>query len=88
MRFTNNSFLAKLIIITTNTDVVLFVPPAELKGELDRHLAVEFTSKVRLLRSATHLGLIRARLLGTRAASAQVVVCMDSHMEVAEKWSV
>jgi len=65
---------------------VCLVPTVELREGLDRHLAVEFPANVRLLRSATRGGLIRARLLGTRAAQAPVIVCMDSHMEVEERW--
>ncbi|KAK2193092.1 hypothetical protein NP493_17g06021 [Ridgeia piscesae] len=77
---TSPHLLAEVILVDDNSQKV------ELREGLDRHLAVEFPANVRLLRSATRGGLIRARLLGTRAAQAPVIVCMDSHMEVEERW--
>ncbi len=41
---------------------------------------------VRLVRSAESLGLIRARMMGVRRAAGDVVVFMDSHMEVQHHW--
>ena len=42
---------------------------------------------VKVLRSeGEQLGLIRARLWGIREAEGDVIVCMDSHMEVQKLW--
>jgi polypeptide N-acetylgalactosaminyltransferase len=46
------------------------------------------STKIRLLFSHTALGLIKARLSGVRLAKGEVIVSMDSHMEVQERWSV
>jgi polypeptide N-acetylgalactosaminyltransferase len=41
---------------------------------------------VRILKSPTRLGLMKARLLGAMNAKAEVLVVMDSHVEVAKGW--
>lgn len=41
---------------------------------------------MRILRSPTRLGLMKARILGTVNAKGPVLVIMDSHVEVAEGW--
>ena len=45
-----------------------------------------FNNNVRILYSKEQLGLIRGRLLGIEAATGQVVVVFDSHMEMRERW--
>ena len=42
--------------------------------------------KVRLVRSSTRLGLMKARILGAENAKSPVLVIMDSHMEVTKGW--
>ena len=41
---------------------------------------------VRIIRLDHPLGLIQARMLGIRNAHGDVVICLDSHMEVQEYW--
>lgn len=47
---------------------------------------VFYSVNIRLLHSKTQLGLIRARLAGALLAKGEVIVSMDSHMEVQERW--
>lgn len=42
--------------------------------------------KVRLIRSESRLGLMKARIYGVNNAKAEVLVIMDSHVEVAIGW--
>ncbi|TPP60749.1 Polypeptide N-acetylgalactosaminyltransferase [Fasciola gigantica] len=59
----------------------------ELKGQLDDYLESNYPSGlVRVIRSATHEGLIRARLIGARQAIGDVLVFLDSHCEVTRNW--
>lgn len=41
---------------------------------------------VRMLRTEKNEGLIRARLFGAKHATGQVLVFLDSHCEVNERW--
>ena len=41
---------------------------------------------VKIVRSTERGGLVRARVLGARAATGDVVVIMDAHMEVNVGW--
>ena len=41
---------------------------------------------IRIIRSDRNLGLIRARHLGISHATGEVIVVMDSHMEVQIHW--
>ena len=63
-----------------------YVLTEEFHKTLDIYLDAVFGGKVRILRNMVTLGLIKARLSGIRAAKGEVVVCMDSHMEVQELW--
>ncbi len=62
--------------------------PEELKEVLGNYVKAVFPNKVHMVRNKENQGLIRARLLGTRLATGDVIVCMDSHMEVQPGWSV
>ena len=42
--------------------------------------------KVRLIRQGSRTGLVQARLAGMRAATAETVTVLDSHIEVQERW--
>ena len=47
-----------------------------------------FGRKVHIYRTTATIGLIRARLFAARVASGDVIVMLDAHMEVQEKWLV
>ena len=55
---------------------------------LDNYVSSVFGDIVRILRNPgpALYGLIKARLLGIRSAKGDVVVVLDAHMEVQEKW--
>ena len=63
-----------------------FYFPEELKETLDIYIEETFGPIVKILRSSDPLGLIRARLWGIRSANGQVVIVMDSHIEVQPNW--
>ena len=54
----------------------------DLKSRLDIH--VSNMEKIRVIRLEKNEGLMRARQTGINVASADVIVIMDAHMEVAE----
>lgn len=59
----------------------------ELKEELDEYLKKNYPNGlVRVIRSRTHEGLIRARILGAKNATGEVLVFLDSHCEVTRNW--
>jgi polypeptide N-acetylgalactosaminyltransferase len=58
----------------------------ELKGALERELALLPDGKVRLVRHPERLGLVKARITGARAARALTFTVLDSHIETNEGW--
>ncbi|XP_059479627.1 polypeptide N-acetylgalactosaminyltransferase 1 isoform X2 [Neocloeon triangulifer] len=59
----------------------------ELHGKLEYYIRTRLPSdKVKLVRLPERGGLIRARLAGARAASADVLIFLDSHCEVVVQW--
>uniref|UniRef100_A0A1I8JUA9 Polypeptide N-acetylgalactosaminyltransferase n=1 Tax=Anopheles funestus TaxID=62324 RepID=A0A1I8JUA9_ANOFN len=57
---------------------------SHLKDELEKYIAS--LEKVRLVRSTERLGLIRARLFGVKATTANIITFLDAHCEVIEGW--
>ncbi|XP_050429711.1 putative polypeptide N-acetylgalactosaminyltransferase 9 isoform X2 [Adelges cooleyi] len=57
-----------------------------LKKQLEEYM--ENYPKVKIIRAAKREGLIRARLMGARHASAPVLTYLDSHCECTEGWIV
>lgn len=55
------------------------------KSPLDAYLAANLT-KVRAIHLPERSGLIRARLAGARAATAEVLIFLDSHTEANVNW--
>lgn len=59
----------------------------ELHGKLEYYIKTRLPSeKVKLVRLPERQGLIRARLAGARAATADVLIFLDSHCEVVVQW--
>lgn len=56
-----------------------------LKEELSAYVKI-FGGKVKVMRSLTRLGLIRARTEGARAATGDVLVFLDAHCEATVGW--
>ncbi|XP_054709376.1 putative polypeptide N-acetylgalactosaminyltransferase 10 [Uloborus diversus] len=58
---------------------------AQLKNPLDQYVRQHF-SNVRVVRANKREGLIRARLLGAKAAVGEILVFLDSHTEANVDW--
>ncbi|RWS25171.1 polypeptide N-acetylgalactosaminyltransferase 13-like protein, partial [Leptotrombidium deliense] len=59
---------------------------SELKEDLDAYCAHYFGDKVKLVRTERREGLVRARILGAKVATGDVVIFLDSHCEATEGW--
>ncbi|XP_053679210.1 putative polypeptide N-acetylgalactosaminyltransferase 9 [Anopheles nili] len=55
-----------------------------LKTQLEEYF--EPYSKVRIIRAKTRLGLIRARILGAKSASSDILTFLDAHVECTAGW--
>lgn len=62
--------------------VICFVSSAHLKTQLEEYS--ENYPKIKIVRAKKREGLIRARLMGARYASAPVLTYLDSHCECTE----
>ncbi|XP_052860864.1 putative polypeptide N-acetylgalactosaminyltransferase 9 [Anopheles cruzii] len=59
-------------------------PMEHLHKRLDEYVAT--LPRVRIIRAPTRIGLIRARLLGAKAARSDIVTFLDAHCEVIDGW--
>lgn len=73
------SLLKEIILVDDFSD------RKELGSKLTEHLR-RFGHLVKLIRSHKRLGLIRAKVLGARQATADVIVFLDSHCETNKGW--
>eukprot|EP00056_Hartaetosiga_gracilis_P007135 m.104556 g.104556 ORF g.104556 m.104556 type:complete len:659 (-) comp12640_c0_seq5:167-2143(-) len=77
---TPESLLEEIILLDDASD-------ADWLGDnLIEYVKDNFPSSVRIVRSNSRLGLIRARLLGAKHAKGEVLTFLDSHCEANEKW--
>ncbi len=66
--------------------LALLLPLDDLGQMLDLYLRGVFGDVVRIYRSPEQLGLIKARAKGISLARGEVIVSLDSHVEVQEGW--
>lgn len=71
------SYLLKEIILVDD-----FSSYSELKSDLDKYCYYYFKNLVRIIRTKQREGLIRARIMGAKEATGDVIVFLDSHCEV------
>ena len=66
---------------------LLFPISEDLKENLDKIVAESWPDGiVKIVRRDSRGGLIRARMSGARAATGDVLLVMDAHMEVNKEW--
>lgn len=58
----------------------------ELYEPLRKYVNEAFSSKVKLVENEERQGLIKARMTGAKAATGDVIIFLDSHMEVFNSW--
>ncbi|RWS02502.1 polypeptide N-acetylgalactosaminyltransferase 13-like protein [Dinothrombium tinctorium] len=58
----------------------------ELKQDLVDYCSSYFGDKVKIIRTERREGLIRARIMGAKQATGDVVIFLDSHCEVTKDW--
>lgn len=58
----------------------------ELYDPLRQYVKEFFGSKVKLVENKERQGLIKARMTGAKAAKGEVIIFLDSHMEVFNSW--
>ncbi|KAL0965647.1 hypothetical protein UPYG_G00283930 [Umbra pygmaea] len=73
--------LKEVVLVDDNSDSV------ELKLNLDQYVKKKFPGLVKIVRNSKREGLIRARILGWRAATAPVVGFFDAHVEFNTAWA-
>ncbi|KAL3127970.1 ricin domain-containing protein [Cryptosporidium hominis] len=72
--------LREIILVNDGSDMIDLVPG----GFLDDY--IRLLPKVRVVHLTERKGIVGARLSGVRAASAPVIVILDSHIETSRQW--
>ncbi|KAK6622122.1 hypothetical protein RUM44_001929 [Polyplax serrata] len=80
LRRTPSYLLKEVILVNDFSDL------AGLHHNVSNYIHSELTDKVKLFKSKKRLGLIRARIFGARKATGEVLVFLDSHIEVNVNW--
>lgn len=77
---TPHELLKEIILVNDNSS------NPKLLGELDSYVKANFDSRVRVVHLPERHGLIVARMEGAKRATGDVLVFLDSHMEVVVNW--
>ncbi|XP_055541211.1 polypeptide N-acetylgalactosaminyltransferase 35A [Wyeomyia smithii] len=80
LRRTPSYLLHEIILVDDCSDL------DELTTELPKELKSLQSSKVRLIKNPEREGLMRSRVYGSRNATGDVLIFLDSHIEVNENW--
>ncbi|XP_053975440.1 polypeptide N-acetylgalactosaminyltransferase 35A-like isoform X2 [Hylaeus anthracinus] len=73
-------FLHEIILVNDWSDMTA------LHEQIDTYIKNKFDGKVKLFKTERREGLIRARMFGARKASGEVLIFLDSHIEVNKMW--
>lgn len=76
----NPSVLHEILLVDDSSDL------DDLHGNLLEYSKKNFPAKVNILRTPSRAGLIRARIFGSRHATGDVLVFLDSHVEPNVNW--
>ena len=76
--------------VTFDVNIVfVFAILEELKGGLESYISTNFPDGlIKIVRVKERQGLVKARLLGWRNSTGEVIIFFDSHMEVNIDWYV
>jgi polypeptide N-acetylgalactosaminyltransferase len=77
---TPKSLLHEIILVNDNSSELFLYEP------LEEYVAEKFNGKVKVFHNTERLGLIVTRLDGAKKASGEVIVFLDSHIEVNTNW--
>lgn len=78
---TPEAVLKEIILVDDGSDL------KDLHGELEARISeMKFREKVRIIRNSKREGLIRSRVYGSRNATSDVIIFLDSHIEVNRQW--
>jgi polypeptide N-acetylgalactosaminyltransferase len=77
---TPHELLKEIILVNDNSS------KPELNGELDDYVKKNFDDRVKIAHLPERRGLIVARMEGAKRATGEVLVFLDSHMEVFANW--
>lgn len=80
---TPSSILKEVILVDDCSDLEEL---KHLQSNLEEKLDLESSKKVQIIRNKDREGLIRSRVYGARQAIGDVLVFLDSHIEVNQKW--
>ena len=78
---TPEKFLHEIILIDDKSDI-------DIKPELESHIqSNNLGNIVKIFTPPERLGLIRARIFGSRRATGDVLIFLDSHVETNQMWA-